>query len=56
MQHAHPDRLTCRRRQAELDADTYLLAQVERLNNRFSNESLLERVQRLIADAQRVEG
>ncbi|MBM5790603.1 MAG: ligase-associated DNA damage response DEXH box helicase [Cyanobacteria bacterium M_surface_10_m1_298] len=29
---------------------------VERLNNRFSNESLLERVQRLIADAQRVEG
>ena len=29
---------------------------VERLNNRFSNESLLERVERLIADAQRVEG
>jgi ATP-dependent Lhr-like helicase len=29
---------------------------VERLNNRLSNESLLERVQRLIADAQRAEG
>jgi ATP-dependent Lhr-like helicase len=28
---------------------------VERLNNRVSNESLLERVQRLIADAQRAE-
>ena len=28
---------------------------VERLNNRFSNESVLERVQRLIAEAQRVE-
>jgi ATP-dependent Lhr-like helicase len=29
---------------------------VERLNNRLSNESLLERVQRLIAEAQRAEG
>lgn len=29
---------------------------VERLNNRFSNESLVDRVQRLIAEAQRVEG
>ncbi|MFM7086595.1 MAG: DEAD/DEAH box helicase [Cyanobium sp.] len=29
---------------------------VERLNNRLSNESLLERVQRLIAEAQRLEG
>ena len=28
---------------------------VERLNNRFSNESLLERVQRLIAEAQRAD-
>jgi ATP-dependent Lhr-like helicase len=28
---------------------------VERLNNRFSNESVLERVQRLIAEAQRAE-
>ncbi|MFZ9620080.1 MAG: ligase-associated DNA damage response DEXH box helicase [Prochlorococcaceae cyanobacterium] len=29
---------------------------VERLNSRFSNETLLERVQRLIAEAQRAEG
>jgi len=29
---------------------------VERLNNRFSNETVLERVQRLIAEAQRAEG
>jgi ATP-dependent Lhr-like helicase len=29
---------------------------VERLNNRLSNESLLQRVQRLIAEAQRAEG
>ena len=29
---------------------------VERLNNRMSNESLLERVQRLIAEAERAEG
>nr|WP_231596971.1 ligase-associated DNA damage response DEXH box helicase [Synechococcus sp. CBW1004] len=29
---------------------------VERLNNRLSNESLLDRVQRLIAEAQRAEG
>jgi ATP-dependent Lhr-like helicase len=29
---------------------------VERLNNRLSNETLLERVQRLIAEAQRAEG
>jgi ATP-dependent Lhr-like helicase len=29
---------------------------VERLNNRMSNESVLERVQRLIAEAQRLEG
>ena len=29
---------------------------VERLNNRLSNESVLERVQRLIAEAQRAEG
>ncbi|MFM8936122.1 MAG: ligase-associated DNA damage response DEXH box helicase [Vulcanococcus sp.] len=29
---------------------------VERLNNRLSNESLLERVQRLIAEAERAEG
>jgi ATP-dependent Lhr-like helicase len=29
---------------------------VERLNNRLSNESLLERVQRLIAEAVRAEG
>ncbi|MFM7240288.1 MAG: hypothetical protein ACKOZN_11965, partial [Cyanobium sp.] len=28
---------------------------VERLNNRMSNESVLERVQRLIAEAQRAE-
>jgi ATP-dependent Lhr-like helicase len=28
---------------------------VERLNNRLSNESLLERVQRLIAEAQKAE-
>jgi ATP-dependent Lhr-like helicase len=28
---------------------------VERLNNRLSNESLLERVQRLISEAQRAE-
>ncbi len=29
---------------------------VERLNNRMSNESVLERVQRLVAEAQRLEG
>jgi ATP-dependent Lhr-like helicase len=29
---------------------------VERLNNRMSNESVLERVQRLIAEASRAEG